>query len=308
MNRRSSQVHADIGGASNANHIGHAMFTPKNYSNDTSMIKSLPDPTASILEGVEKGDEILSRYKSTMAILQNAINEVKDMMVFKFKEPAFIRYSPIYIPPLFLRRRFNLVVVTSDERDGSILKSNFLDETNMHIFMDIFLSTITSTPILNNVTGSSDSMDHVGHTVISIVFQSAFTLQMCTIAMNIMAYCSAVVVPNNVFYEWYVARIGVLHFILICHVAGFYLYVLAITAWPFLVYENFISRVVGSGVSILLLTIFVVRGGILDYVGKELDPLLESCKSMHTDEKLRAKVGFIHHTVTHSHILIHSHS
>ena len=299
MNRRSTQVHADLRDAPNANYTRHATYTPKHHSNDASIIKSSPDPTASILEGVEKDDDIFSRYKSTMAILHNAIKEVKDMMVFKFKEPAFIRYSPIYIPPLFLRRRFNLVVVTSNERDGGALKSNFLDESNMHIFMDIFFSTITSTPILNNVTGSSDrDVDHIGHVIISIIFQSAFTLQMCTIAMNIMAYCSAVVVPNDVFYEWYVARIGVLHFILICHVAGFYLYLIAITAWPFLVYENFISRVVGSGVSVLILTLFAVRGGILDYVGKELDPLLESCKSTYPDEKLKAKVVFNHYSLT----------
>lgn len=74
-----------------------------------------------------------------------------------------------------------------------------------------------------------------------------------------------------------------------CHVAGFYLYLIAITAWPFLAYDDFISGVIGSGVSVFILGAFAVRGGILDYVGKELDPLLESCKSLHTSEQLKGK-------------------
>jgi hypothetical protein len=291
MNRRLAQVHVDPRDLHSANNIRLATITaitPKKR-HEASLIKTSSDPTVAILEDVvDRGDDVFSRYKSTITILQNAIDEVKSMMSFTFKEPIFIRYSPIYIPPLFLRRRFNLVVVTSNELDGGTLKTSFLDEQNMHIFMDIFFSTITSTPILSDITGSVGDLNH---TLISVIFQAAFTLQMCTIAMNIMAYCSAVVVPNDVFYEWYVARIGVLHFILVCHVAGFYLYLIAITAWPFLAYDDFITGIIGSGVSVLILGAFAVRGGILDYVGKELDPLLESCKSLHTSEKLKGKVG-----------------
>ena len=287
MNRR-AQVHVDPRDLNNVRHASFTAISPKERR-EAIITKTSHDPTVAIWEDVvDQRDDIFSRCKSTITILQNAIDEVKGMMSFTFKEPIFIRYSPIYIPPLFLRRRFNLVVVTSNELDGGTLKTSFLDEQNMHIFMDIFFSTITSTPILNDITGSVGGL---GHSLISIIFQTAFTFQMCTIAMNIMAYCSAVVVPNDVFYEWYVARIGVLHFILVCHVAGFYLYLIGITAWPFLAYDDFISGIIGSCVSVLVFGAFAVRGGILDYVGQELDPLLESCKSLHTSEQMKGKVG-----------------